>query len=87
MTKTITINDASFTEEEFVAFAQRAHQILDAENEAKLDYKDFIEDVAEKTKLNKKVLSKYFKARYKDKVVEQSKEAEEFAALKEAINV
>ena len=86
MTKHISIDNANFEAAELVAYLQRALSLLDTSREAMLDFKELLEEVTEKTKLDKKVVSKFFKARFADKTKQVVKEGEVFAALNDAVD-
>ena len=86
MTKHVTIDNANFEVSELVSYLQRGLNLLDNSREAMLDFKELIEEAAEKTKLEKKVVSKFIKARFKDKTKEVVKDGELFAALNDAVD-
>jgi predicted solute-binding protein len=54
---------------------------LNAAESYKTEFKEMITAASEKTGLPKKVLSKYFKARFKEATKEAAEEGEVFAAL------
>lgn len=66
---------------------QRALNILDAEAEAKEDYKQLLEDFAfaEDIGVSKAKLGKFFKKLHADKLTENAEEAELFEQLKSAL--
>lgn len=86
MTKHISIDNATFEASELVGFLQRGINCLDTSREAMLDFKEVVEEAAEKTKLEKKVVSKFFKARFADKTKDVVKDGELFAALNQAVD-
>ena len=72
-TSVITINGATVDAKLFAALNKRALQELRAEHEAKeaakelaKDFKDTVESAAMQTKLDKKELAAYFKARFQE---------------------
>lgn len=67
----VTIDNATIDSRVFTGYYQESHRILDQIRELTLDYKELVETIAETTKLDKKVVSKYFKSKFK----EQTKEA------------
>lgn len=73
MSNVITINGATVDADLFAALNKRAVQELRAEHEAKekakelaKDFKDTVESAAMQTKLDKKELAGYFKARFQE---------------------
>lgn len=86
MTKHISIDNATFSSEELVGFLQRGLNLLDTSREAMLDFKELVEEAATKTKLEKKVVSKFFKSRFADKTKDVVKEGEVFAVLNDAVD-
>ncbi len=86
MTKTVTIDAATFQTDKFVSYLQRGLNLLDQQNELKLDFNELVEEVEKETKLPKKVVSKFFKSRFAAKAKDVVKEGELFAALNEAVD-
>lgn len=86
MTTTVSIDNATFTTEKLVGILQRGLDILDRQQELKLDFKELVEEAEKETKLPKKVVSKFIKARFADKAKEVVKDGELFAALTEAVD-
>lgn len=77
-------NTVEVNVEVFKGYQEEVFGYLNAEAEAKKNFKEAVETVAETTGIDKKVLTKYFKAKYKAKTKEQSELGEVFAALDEA---
>lgn len=86
MTKHISIDNATFEAAELVGFLQRGLNLLDTSREAMLDFKELVEEAATKTKLEKKVVSKFIKSRFADKTKQVVKEGEVFAVLNDAVD-
>lgn len=86
MTNVISIDGATINSADFTNLLQRALNVLDTAREAKLDLKEIVEEAAEKTKLEKSVVSKFFKARFDDKTKATIAQGELFAALNNAID-
>lgn len=86
MTKTVTIDQATFETGKLVSFLQRGINILDEQQALKDDFKQLVEDAEAETKLPKKVVSKFIKARFAAKAKEVVQEGELFAALNEAVD-
>lgn len=86
MTKHVTIDNATFEIKAFVDFLQRGLNLLDQQQELKLDFNELVEEVEKETKLPKKVVRKFFKSRFDAKAKEVVKEGELIAALNEAVD-
>lgn len=86
MTKIVSINDVKIDTAQFTGFLQRALTVLDTAQEAALDFKEIVEEAATETKLDKKIVSKFFKARFKDSTKDVVKDGEMFTALIDAID-
>lgn len=86
MTKHVTIDNATFETKAFVSFLQRGINLLDQQQELKLDFKELVEEVEKETKLPKKVVSKFIKSRFAAKSKDVVKEGELFAALNSAVD-
>jgi hypothetical protein len=86
MSKTVSIDGATFDVAELTKYLQRGLSLLDTQREAGLDFKELAEEAAEKTKLDKKVVSKWFKARFADKTKKIVADAEMIAALNSAVD-
>lgn len=78
---TTSAGTATIESKLFSGYAQEANTILDNIRERTLDFKEFVETVAETTKLEKKVVSKYFKARFKVATKEAKAEGDLFEQL------
>jgi hypothetical protein len=68
----------------FKQYQSEAFEYLREEAEQKSNFKEAVETIAETTKLDKKVLTKYFKTKFKEKTKEASALGEMFAALDQA---
>lgn len=79
----IDINGSSVTIDGkvFVGFTKRSHEILDQIAELQKDFKELVEEVVEETKLEKKHVGKYFKARFKFETKKPKAEGEIFEIL------
>lgn len=86
MSKTISINDATFDTQDLTSFLQRGLEVLDAANEAKEDFKEVVAEAVEKTGLDKKIIAKWVKARWADKSKDVVKDGETFAVLNDAVD-
>lgn len=91
---TVTTSEGSFTikADLLKEYRQRAFEALDKEAEAKQDFKDEVEGAAEgvesttlEGKQVAKMLSKYFKASYKEQTEEAQQLGEVFGQLDEAV--
>lgn len=74
--KSVTIDSRVFT-----GYTSESYNILEQISELGKDFKELVETVAETTKLEKKDVSKYLKARYKLSTKEPKQQAELFEAL------
>lgn len=86
MTNVISIDGATINSAEFTAFLQRGLSVLDVQREATLDFKEIVEEAATKMKMEKKIVSKFIKARFKDSTKDVIADGELFAALNNAID-
>ncbi len=86
MANVISIDGAMINSDDFTKFLQRGLSVLDSQREATLDFKEIVEEASEKMKIDKKVVSKFFKARFKDTTKAAIKDGELFAALNQAID-
>lgn len=78
---TVTINTKVFLEE-----VKRSNDILAQIDVLKQDHKDIVESVFDATKLSKKYVSKYLRARYKAETKKPRQEGDIFAKLDEAVD-
>lgn len=85
MTHIVSIDNGKIDKATFVDYLQRAKQILDDQESAKIDFKQLVEDVSKQTGVDKKALGKFFKSRYKAKTAELVKEGNTIAALNEVV--
>lgn len=86
MTKTVTIDQATFDTNDLTRFLQRGINVL-AEIEAnKEDFKELIEEAVRETKLEKKIITKFIKSRFAAKTKEVIDEATTLAALCDAVD-
>lgn len=65
----------------FTGYTQEALKILDDISELNKDFKQLVETVAETTSLEKKVASKFFKARFKEATKAAKVEGDMFETL------
>lgn len=70
----------------FLAYVQDSNRILDAIEELKKDFKEVVESVVESTKLEKKDVNKYLKAKYKLTTKEPKAQADLFEVLDEIVS-
>jgi uncharacterized protein (UPF0335 family) len=87
MTKTVTIDTATFAADDLTNFLQRAIRIQAEQEALKEDYKALLKEAEDKTKLKAKKLRPWFKARYAAKTQEVIQKADEFEALNNAVDV
>lgn len=80
--ETVTISPAVLQ-----GYYNEASEYLGAEADAKRDFKDVIETVSETTKLPKRIVSKYFKAKYKEATAADKEIGEVFGFLDDALAV
>jgi len=66
-------------------YLKEASTALGAEATAKASFKEVIETVSETTKLPKALVSKYFKAKYKEATAKDKEIGEVFTTLDEAV--
>lgn len=86
MTKTITIDQATFNTDDLTGFLRRAINVQ-AEIEAlKEDFKALVQEAADSTKLEKRIARKFFVARYKATTKDIVAEAETLDALSKAVD-
>jgi capsular polysaccharide biosynthesis protein len=86
MTKTVTIDNATVNTDDLTGFLRRAINVQ-AEVEAnKEDFKALVQEAADATKLNKKIVRKFFTARYKATTKDIVAEAETLDALSKAVD-
>ena len=85
----IEVNGASVTinSEVFTGYTQESYRILDEIAELNKDFKELVETVAENTNLEKKDVSKYLKARFKESTKEPKQQGELFEALDNVLGV
>lgn len=86
MTKQVTIDNASFDAADLTRFLQRGISILAEQEANKEDFKALVKEVEEETKLPKKIVSKFIKARYKANTKDIVAEAETLEALSQAVD-
>lgn len=86
MTKTVSIDGATINSDNLTKFLQRGISILAEAEAAKEDFKALVEEIEQDTKLEKKVISKWIKARYADKTKVVIAEGEAVAALNDAVD-
>lgn len=67
------------------AYYSRASEAMRAETNAKAEFKAEVEGIADASGLPKAIVSKYFKARYKDETAKSKELAEVFDVLDEAL--
>jgi predicted solute-binding protein len=70
----------------FLGYVQESNRILDAIEELKKDFKEVVESVVESTKLEKKDVNKYLKAKYKLATKEPKAQADLFEVLDEIVS-
>jgi DNA-directed RNA polymerase beta' subunit len=86
MTKTVTIDQATFNTDDLTGFLRRAINVQAEEEANKEDFKALVQEVADATKLDKKIVRKFFKARYKATTKDIVAEAETLDALSKAVD-
>lgn len=77
---TVTIDSKTFLE-----YSKRAYEIQQKMDGLKQEFKAEVEAAADNTKLDKKYISKYFKARYQVKTKVPKQEGELFEKLDEIL--
>jgi hypothetical protein len=65
----------------FVGYSQESYRILSDIVDLNTEFKYLVETISETTKLEKKDVSKYLKARFKESTKEPKKQAELFESL------
>lgn len=86
MTKTISIDKATVDVTKLTGFLQRGISILAEQEAQKEDFKALVEEAAISTKLDKKVVRKFIKARYNATTKDIVAEAETLDALSKAVD-
>jgi hypothetical protein len=86
MTKTVTIENATFNADDLTGFLRRAINVQAEEEANKEDFKSLVQEAADATKLDKKIVRKFFKARYKATTKDIVAEAETLDALSKAVD-
>lgn len=81
MTKVVNIDNAIVDTEKFRSYNDKAQRILEEIELLQEDFKELVEVVAKETKLEKKEVSGYFKAKKKAKIEETVKKGELYDAL------
>jgi len=81
MTKVVNIDNAIVDTEKFRSYNDRAQQILEEIELLQDDFKELVATIAKETKLEKKEVSGYFKAKKKAKIKEAVKKGELYDAL------
>ena len=86
MTKTVTIDNATVNTDDLTNFLRRAINVQAEEEANKEDFKALVQEAADATKLDKKIVRKFFKARYKATTKDIVAEAETLDALSKAVD-
>jgi hypothetical protein len=86
MTKVISINDATIQASEFTNSLRRYISVKAEMDALKEDLKTIVLEASEKNKLDKKIINKYFAARYKAQTKEVAEQGELFAAIDNLID-
>jgi hypothetical protein len=86
MTKHVTVDQATFDAADLTRFLQRSMNVLSEEAALKEDFKALVEEAATATKLEKKIIRKFFKSRFNVKTKDIVAEAETLDALSKAVD-
>lgn len=86
MTKTCTVDNATFNAADLTRFLQRGISILAEMDANKDDFKELIEEAVRDTKLEKKIITKFIKSRFAAKTKDIVAEGETLAALSDAVD-
>jgi capsular polysaccharide biosynthesis protein len=86
MTKTVTIDQATFNSDELTSFLRRAINVQAEIDSLKEDFKVLVQEAADATKLDKKIARKFFVARFKATTKDIVAEAETLDALSKAVD-
>lgn len=86
MTKTITIDNATVNTDELTDYLRRAINVLAEKEALGEDFKALVQEAADATKLDKKIVRKFFVARYKVTTKDIVAEAETLDALSKAVD-
>jgi hypothetical protein len=65
----------------FTHYTKESHDLLESISELTKDFKDLVETVSETTKLDKGIVGKYLKARYKESTKEAKDLGDVFSTL------
>jgi len=82
----LSINEETILADEFTKSLQRFISVKAEMDALKEDLKEIVLEAAEKNKLDKKIVSKYFTARYKAQTKEVAEQGELFAAIDNLID-
>jgi predicted solute-binding protein len=82
----VTVAGITIVSAELRQYTDDSFRILNAAESYKTEFTDMVAAAAEKTGLPKKVLSKYFKARFKEATKEATEQGEIFEALDRALD-
>ncbi len=86
MTNTVTINNATINSDDLAGFIQRSRTILAEIDVEKDAFKNLVQEAADQTKLPKRIVSKFLKARFNAKTKDIVAEAETLDALCKAVD-
>lgn len=86
MTKFVSFDDTTIDATKLTGFLQRGISVLAEQEANREDFKSLMEEASDTLKMDKKVLTKWIKARYKASVKDIVAEAEKFDALSKAVD-
>lgn len=82
----LNLDNAQINSNDLIGSLQRFISVTAEMDSMKDDIKEIIQDAADKNKMDKKLVAKYFKARYKAQTKEVSEQGEMFAAIDNLID-
>jgi hypothetical protein len=86
MTKHVTVDQATFNAADLTRFLQRGINVLSEEAALKEDFKALVEEAANATKIEKKIIRKFIKSRFAVKTKDIVAEAETLDALSKVVD-
>jgi hypothetical protein len=86
MSKHVTVDQATFDVADLTRFLQRGLNVLAEEAALKEDFKSLVQEASDATKIEKKIIRKFFKSRFNVKTKDIVAEAETLDALSKAVD-
>jgi uncharacterized protein (UPF0335 family) len=86
MTNTVTIDNSTVDVTKLTGFLQRGIRLLAEQEDLKNDFKELVQEAVDATSLEKKIVSKFIKARFKANTKDIVDEAATLEALSNAVD-